>query len=84
MGNSLLKNFFQIWHWGISIGIRLEIGDIFVDWTFSREHSNLTVNLFRNGKRRACGKIAAASLAAEDTAAVSNGAVTVRAAHTAV
>ena len=31
MGNSFLKNFFQIRHRSISIGVSLKIGDVFVD-----------------------------------------------------
>lgn len=52
--------------------------------SFGRKACDLGVDLFRDRKRCACSKITASSLAAENAAFFSKGAVTVRAGHASV
>ena len=84
MGNGFRENPLQIRNRSIGIGICLEIGNIFVDWTLGGQHFNLAVNLPGDGKGCACGEISAAPFTAENTAAVPDGAVPVGTAHASV
>ena len=84
MKDRLRKNLSKVYDRCIRIRVCLKISNIFVNRTFRTKHLDLTVNLIGYGKCRICCKIAASSGTAENTASVSDGSITVGAAHSSI
>ena len=82
MADRFQKKRAQIRDRGIGVCIRLKIGDKFTAFCFSCQFLLTGCNLFTYREQMIFSKITGATAAAEDTAAGSLGAVTVRSCHT--